>query len=187
MGRKITVTLAASIKDAHKTASKVENPLILLTFLPWHLLRRYNTKRRHPSGCLFVLVAETRSVLHDLRVIPTSVARWVAQNKTIEYRFIQALSPKQGVDRAESKRSVEARGYDYATGPGQTDDLRSLWAYSFQIPPPWPNKALVHNVSRLFSIPSSLGFRRFQTNLFGRFPCRGKYIYVLFPIGDYSR
>lgn len=31
--------------DALETASKVENPLILLTFTPWHLFRRHNTIR----------------------------------------------------------------------------------------------------------------------------------------------
>jgi hypothetical protein len=50
----------------------------------------------------------------------------VAQNKTIDYRFIQALSPKQGVCRAEC---IEAMADDYATGPGQTKNLRSLYDY----------------------------------------------------------
>ena len=62
--------------DAHEIALDSRKPLIFLTFLPWHLFRKHNTKRRHPLGCLLVLVADMRSVLHDLRVIPTSVARW---------------------------------------------------------------------------------------------------------------
>jgi hypothetical protein len=46
VGRKITVTLAASIKDAHETVQNTEKTLILLTF-PWrHLLRKHNTKRK---------------------------------------------------------------------------------------------------------------------------------------------
>ena len=33
----------ASILDAHEIAQNSQKPLILLTFSPWHLLRRYNT------------------------------------------------------------------------------------------------------------------------------------------------
>ena len=33
----------ASIKDAYKTILKTRKPLILLTFLGWHLLRTHNT------------------------------------------------------------------------------------------------------------------------------------------------
>jgi len=45
VGRKITVTLAASIKDTHKTVSKTPKPLILLTFSLWHLNWLYNTTK----------------------------------------------------------------------------------------------------------------------------------------------
>ena len=62
-----TIKNSASILDAHKTASKVENPLILLTF-PWcHLLRMHNTTQRTPFGVLFALVAEVGSVPRDRR------------------------------------------------------------------------------------------------------------------------
>ena len=53
--------------DAHETISKVEKPLVLLTFPPWHLFRKHNTNENHPIGWFFRLIAEMRSVLHDLR------------------------------------------------------------------------------------------------------------------------
>ncbi len=36
----------ASIKDALETDTKIQNPLISLTFLWWHLFRKYNTKTK---------------------------------------------------------------------------------------------------------------------------------------------
>jgi hypothetical protein len=47
----------ASILDAHEIASNSQKPLILLTFPWWHLLRRYNTKRKQPIRVAFFLVA----------------------------------------------------------------------------------------------------------------------------------
>lgn len=44
--------------DAHETISKVEKPLVLLTFLSWHLFRKHNTKRKPPNRVVFVLVAD---------------------------------------------------------------------------------------------------------------------------------
>ena len=42
-----------SIKAALEISQNAEKPLISLTFPRWHLLRRYNTKRKTPIGCLF--------------------------------------------------------------------------------------------------------------------------------------
>jgi hypothetical protein len=62
----------ASILSILEIAMKAQKPLILLTFLGWHLFCQDNTTQRTPNGVLFALVAEMRSVLHDLLYEPTS-------------------------------------------------------------------------------------------------------------------
>ena len=72
--------------------------------------------------------------------------------KTIDYRFIQALSPKQGVCRAEC---IEAMADDYATGPGQTKNLRSLCDYDHRrmspasAAPASSSSLIQHTISRI--------------------------------------
>lgn len=71
--------LKASILDAHEITSNNSNPLILLTFSGWHLLRRHNTiKEAQPLRlCFFIRFArcEMGFELHELRSLTSGLLR----------------------------------------------------------------------------------------------------------------
>jgi hypothetical protein len=82
--------------------------------------------------------------------------------KTIDYRFHQALSPKQGVCRAEC---IEAMADDYATGPGQSKNLRSLYDYDRRL---WRIKGVIQG--RKQGVSEASPALRTETTMFSSGP-----------------
>ena len=91
-----------------------------------------NQKESNPDGLLFFLLSGMSYVLRDLLCEPTSaLAECRANNlqpkkKRLNIVFSTVDGTKQGVCRAECKRSVEATANDYATAAEGRDKKLNL-------------------------------------------------------------
>ena len=121
-------------------------------------------KNRHPIGCLFFFLLSKRDFELPPRPPAAALRRrreWVSKRKRLTIVFALRYPTKQGVGRAECKRSVEAIDDDYATGEGKSRKRQKSHLRNKKIPRTCSEDIFLLLHSSLFTLHFSLPARNF--------------------------